>query len=76
MWKIVPLSPTRHLHRKAIIMSLRVIEDLSNTHKQKRDKNLPQMKEKEKSPEKIIMKLKQPRYMIPRYMLQNLKQWL
>lgn len=34
IWKIVPLDPIRHLHHKAIITSLGVITDLSNTQRQ------------------------------------------
>ena len=34
IWKIVPLSPTRHLYHKAIITNLGVIAVLLNTQRQ------------------------------------------
>ena len=40
IWKIVPLSLARHLHHKAIITSLGVIADITNTEKKWGDKEM------------------------------------
>lgn len=57
---------------KDVITSLLVIADLPNAQKQNEEtKNMSQGNEQEKSPEKKLYEMKQPKY----YM-QCLKQWL
>lgn len=59
--KTVSLSPERCPHNKAIVTSLKVIADLPKTQrkhkkadKMRRQRNIPQMKKKEKSPQKEL----------------------
>ena len=53
IWEIVPLSPTRYLHHKAIIISLKIIADVLNTQRQNgKTKNMPQIKKRERERER------------------------
>ena len=53
IWKIVPLSP-RHLHYKAIMTSLGVTADLSNTNKNHKEAAKTVRQKKKKTPNEII----------------------
>ena len=72
----MPVSPTRHLHHKAIKTSLGVIADLPDTQRQAQ-RGRQNGKMRKYAPNKITTEILRERMKRkePRYQMQSLKQW-
>ena len=79
MEKAVPQGPTAHLLHKVTLRRLGDIAALPHTYKHReiatmrRQRNMSQMKEQKKAPEKELIKMKTKQAI---YQMQNSKHWL